>query len=114
MAQSIVSAQEATPEATASTDGAALALTGIYRGVHDPVIIKQGDTYYVYCTGPHIPTRSSKDLLDWQIVRPSALPEVPQWAQDYVPKALDIWAPDISFTNGKYHISRASRRVRAV
>ena len=27
------------------------ALTGNYRPVHDPCIIKQGDTYYLYCTG---------------------------------------------------------------
>nr|MBA3873438.1 arabinan endo-1,5-alpha-L-arabinosidase [Anaerolineae bacterium] len=104
LTHSLVNAQDATAEATASTDGAALELTGIYRGVHDPVIIKQDDTYYVYCTGPHIPTRSSKDLLDWVVVHPSALPEVPKWATDYVPKADDIWAPDISFTNGKYYL----------
>ncbi len=104
LTNSIVSAQEATPEATASTDGKALELTGNFRNVHDPVIIKQDDTYYLYCTGARIPTRSSKDLHDWQGVRPGPLPEKPQWAKDYVPKADSIWAPDISFYNGKYHL----------
>jgi arabinan endo-1,5-alpha-L-arabinosidase len=104
LTHSLVGAQDSTPEATASTDGKALELTGNFRNVHDPVIIKQGDTYYLYCTGAHIPTRSSKDLHEWKGVRPSALPEIPKWAQDYVPKADSIWAPDISFYNDKYHL----------
>jgi arabinan endo-1,5-alpha-L-arabinosidase len=104
LTRSFASAQEATPEATASSDGKALELTGNFRNVHDPVIIKQGDTYYLYCTGARIPTRSSKDLHEWKGVRPGPLPETPQWAQDYVPKADSIWAPDISFYNGKYHL----------
>ncbi len=101
---SMVSAQESTPTVTASTDFSALELTGDIRYVHDPVIIKEGDTYYLYCTGPRIPTRSSKDLHDWQPVKPRALPKTPQWAKDYVPTATDIWAPDISFYNDKYYL----------
>lgn len=104
LTRSLVSAQEVTPEATASTDGKALELTGLFRSIHDPVIIKQDDTYYLYCTGPRIPTRSSKDLHDWKGVRPGPLPEIPEWAQEYVPKADSIWAPDISFHNGKYYL----------
>ena len=30
--------------------------------VHDPVVIKQKDTYYLYCTGNGISVFSSKDL----------------------------------------------------
>lgn len=30
--------------------------------VHDPVMIKQKDTYYLYCTGKGISVFSSKDL----------------------------------------------------
>ena len=104
LTHSIVGAQEATATVEPTSNGDALELTGIYRQVHDPAIIKAGDTYYVFSTGPRIPTRSSKDLLDWKGVRPSALPETPQWAKDYVPKAEGIWAPDISFTNGKYYL----------
>jgi arabinan endo-1,5-alpha-L-arabinosidase len=104
LTHSIVTAQEATPTVSASTDGKALELTGNFRNVHDPVIIKQDDTYYLYCSGARIPTRSSKDLHDWQGVRPGPLPETPQWAKDYVPKADSIWAPDISFYNGKYYL----------
>ena len=77
LTHTLVKAQEATPTVTASTEGAALELTGNFKLVHDPVIIKQGDTYYLYCTGPRIPTRSSKDLHDWQGVRPGPLPVAP-------------------------------------
>lgn len=30
--------------------------------VHDPVMIKQGDTYYLFCTGRGVTVMSSKDL----------------------------------------------------
>ena len=33
------------------TPSEVLKLTGDTEGVHDPVIIKQKDTYYVFCTG---------------------------------------------------------------
>ncbi len=33
--------------------------------VHDPVVIKQKDTYYLYCTGNGISVFSSKDLKKW-------------------------------------------------
>jgi len=32
---------------------------------HDPVMIKQGDTYYLYATGMGIEIQSSKDLKNW-------------------------------------------------
>ena len=34
--------------------------------VHDPVMAKQGDTYYLYSTGPGITFYSSKDMLSWR------------------------------------------------
>lgn len=34
--------------------------------VHDPVMIKQKDTYYLYCTGKGISVFSSKDLKNWK------------------------------------------------
>ncbi len=104
LTHSLVAAQEATPTVTPSPEGAALELTGDVRYVHDPVIIKQDDTYYVYCTGARIPTRSSKDLFEWKRVKPSALLDTPKWVRDYLPNVTDLWAPDISFFNGKYYM----------
>ena len=34
--------------------------------VHDPVAIKEGNTYYIYCTGHGISTFSSPDLKNWE------------------------------------------------
>ena len=46
-------------------------MTGDITGVHDPAIIKAGDTFYVFSTtrpddGGQIPIRTSKDLLSWR------------------------------------------------
>ena len=34
--------------------------------VHDPCIIRAGDYYYLFTTGPGIPIRRSKDLRHWE------------------------------------------------
>lgn len=33
---------------------------------HDPVLAKQGDTYYLFATGHGISVMSSKDLKNWK------------------------------------------------
>ena len=35
--------------------------------VHDPVMAKEGDTYYLYSTGHNVSSFSSKDLSEWTI-----------------------------------------------
>src|SRR5882724_28623 len=74
-----------------------LKLEGDVEGVHDPVIIKQKDTYYVFCTGGGrggggiIPIRTSKDLIHWTNAG-TALPGVPEWGQKEIPGARGAWA----------------------
>ncbi len=86
-----------------------LPVTGDVSGVHDPVIIKEGDTYYVYCTGGGrgaqgiIPIRTSKDLRSWTLAG-YVMDKLPDWALSEIPGARGAWAPDISFYNGKYHL----------
>jgi arabinan endo-1,5-alpha-L-arabinosidase len=47
-------------------------LAGDLYPIHDPCIIKDGDTFYVFCTTPHrdtpkqIPWYRSKDLINWK------------------------------------------------
>ena len=86
-----------------------LQLTGDVSPVHDPVIIKEGDSYYVYCTGGGrggqgvIPMRTSKDLRNWTLAG-YVLDKLPVWATTEIPGARGAWAPDISFYNGRYHL----------
>ncbi|MEM0576600.1 arabinan endo-1,5-alpha-L-arabinosidase [Flavobacterium polysaccharolyticum] len=72
--------------------------------VHDPVVIKQKDTYYLYCTGKGISVLSSKDLKNWQ-PEPPIFKEKPHWVDVVVPNFDNhIWAPDISFHNNTYYL----------
>ena len=92
----------------ASKNPEVLALTGDVENVHDPVIIKEGDTYYVFCTGGRpgqgvIPIRTSKDLRQWTLAG-YVFPKLPEWATTEIPGATGAWAPDISLYNGKYHL----------
>jgi beta-xylosidase len=72
--------------------------------VHDPVMIKQKDTYYLYCTGRGISVFSSKDLKTWN-KEPAIFPEKPLWVNQVVSDFDNhIWAPDISFHNNMYYL----------
>lgn len=72
--------------------------------VHDPVIIQQNDTYYVFCTGNGISVFSSPDLKNWKSENP-VFSKVPQWAVEAFPTFKGhIWAPDISFFKGEYYL----------
>ena len=72
--------------------------------VHDPVMIKQNDTYYLFCTGWGISVFSSKDLVNWN-KEESVFKDPPQWAIEAVPGFKGhIWAPDISFHNDEYYL----------
>jgi len=85
-------------------------LTGDASGTHDPSIIKEGDTWYVFASGNdpkggHIPIRCSKDLIAWKHCG-SVFAKLPDWvANDQgVPNTKGIWAPDISYFDGKFHL----------
>lgn len=79
-----------------------LPLDGDIIGVHDPVIIKQGDWYYVFATRGSI--RRSKDLRHW-LLAGSVFDKLPAWATQEIPATRGgYWAPDISFHNGAYRL----------
>jgi arabinan endo-1,5-alpha-L-arabinosidase len=82
----------------------ALALSG-NLGAHDPVIIGADGQYYYFSTGNGIATKTSPDLLRWA-QGPDVFPTTPAWFQERVPayEPENIWAPDISFFGGQYHL----------
>ena len=74
------------------------------RFVHDPCVIKQGDTYYIFSTGPGVPIRRSKDLIHWEMAGRVFSADVPKWAVDEIPGSTSLWAPDIAYLNGRYYL----------
>lgn len=71
---------------------------------HDPGLIKQGETYYLFSTSHGILLQHSRDLIQWEYVGPVLKP-IPKWAFKEVPGfAGHVWAPDISFVNGRYYL----------
>ena len=72
--------------------------------VHDPVMAKEGNSYYVFSTGPGITFYSSTDMQNWRR-EGRVFPGEPSWAKG-VAKTFDghVWAPDVQHHNGKYYL----------
>ena len=74
--------------------------------VHDPVMIKQDSVFYIFHTGKGIPIKTSKDKLNWMNAgRVFDSLSWPTWRKDDIPEQDgSFWAPDIHYSNGKYHL----------
>jgi arabinan endo-1,5-alpha-L-arabinosidase len=76
---------------------------------HDPSIAKDGDTWYLFGTanGPvrkgELPIRCSKDLHVWKLCG-YVFDKIPDWIKKQSPETKELWAPDISYFNGEYHL----------
>ncbi|MDC3418244.1 arabinan endo-1,5-alpha-L-arabinosidase [Aquibacillus salsiterrae] len=72
---------------------------------HDPVISKEGNTWYVFHTGRGVQIKSSRDGVNWK-AEGSIFASLPEWSKQYVPEKEDesLWAPDISLHNGVYYL----------
>src|SRR3954454_11127705 len=72
--------------------------------VHDPVIIRQDSTYYIFCTGWGISVYSSKDMRHWK-QQSAVFAKAPEWALQTINGFRGhVWAPDISCHNGQYYL----------
>ncbi len=95
--------------AQAATAGEEIAVSGDTEFVHDPSIIRDGDTWYLFGTrnGPNregeLPVRCSKDLHQWKLCG-HVLDQIPDWIKNESPQTKELWAPDISYFNGEYHL----------
>lgn len=104
----------------------ALELSGAFQGTHDPSIGVDHGIYYVFATGAayaprpegspppkpgdpkpvaigQFPIRCSKDLHLWSRCG-EVFPAIPEWIQKMSPKTAELWAPDISYFDGLYHL----------
>ena len=73
-------------------------------GVHDPVKLKAGSVYYVLGTG--ITVKKSEDIVHWKSdsrVFPKGK-VLDWWKEDIREHNRHLWAPDIHYRNGKYHL----------
>ncbi|WP_028966311.1 arabinan endo-1,5-alpha-L-arabinosidase [Sphingomonas phyllosphaerae] len=103
---------EAAPQdtpAAAPAGGFNARLVGDIAPVHDPVVIREGDVYYVFSTGIGeggqriLSSRTSRDLVTWTRGR-APFERLPEWATKAIPGAKNMWAPDISYVNGRYRL----------
>lgn len=102
---------------------------GCYN-VHDPSIIKDGDTYYCYNTDvaygtdirPGIQIRSSKDLIEWKFYG-WVFEGLPTKGSDYIKQAggtpfNSLWAPYVIKVGNEYRLyyslSSAKPRLSAI
>jgi len=92
-----------------SSSPLALETSGDVQFVHDPAIIREGSTWYLFSTGNgperkgEIPIRCSQDLHQWQKCG-YVFAQIPEWIKKESPETKELWAPDVSFFNGEYHL----------
>jgi arabinan endo-1,5-alpha-L-arabinosidase len=105
----ILGSHAAHPQEPASASPHVIKVEGDVEYTHDPSIVKAGATWYLFATGSgperkgELPIRCSKDLHHWTRCG-YVLPAIPEWIQKESPQTRDLWAPDISYFNGEYHL----------
>lgn len=71
--------------------------------VHDPVMAKEGNTYYIFSTGVGIQRMTSEDRKMWTLNRQPVMTVMPGWTTDSVPGFVNhVWAPDIINWHGRW------------
>lgn len=77
--------------------------------VHDPSIVHSGRQWWVFFTGDPainggaIRLSSSPDGRTWTD-RGTVTPAIPAWVRTAVPGVTNLWAPDVSFHDGRWYL----------
>jgi len=93
------------PVSCAAQHAEVIAAIGDTEYVHDPSIIKAGNTWYEFGTanGPNrdgeLPVRCSQNLHEWKKCG-AVFTSIPEWIKKESPQTKELWAPDISYFNG--------------
>jgi arabinan endo-1,5-alpha-L-arabinosidase len=77
-------------------------LTGALE-LFDPSALFDGERYWIVSTGTGMPVRVSTDLRQFDLLG-DAVPGLPAWAAEHVPKATHFWSPDVAYFGGGYHL----------
>ena len=102
------------PTRYGSTGLATNPLRGDIVPVHDPSVIHAGDTWYAFTTDlpfthePHfLPIRCSPNAVTWQRCG-YVFEALPDWVRRQVPAAVGLWAPEVVYFGGVYHLYYAA------
>lgn len=88
---------------------ASYSLSGDTGPMHDPSVIRQGKMYYAFSSdwpgqpAGYLPIRCSRDKGNWTACG-SVFGATPAWVSKAVSGAQYLWAPDVSWFNGTYHL----------
>ena len=82
-----------------------------YVFVHDPSMAREGGTYYLFSTGDpagaigngNIQIRTSPDLRHWSYTG-TVFADKPAWITAALGSIPNLWAPDISYFGGLWHL----------
>jgi arabinan endo-1,5-alpha-L-arabinosidase len=82
-----------------------------YTFIHDPTMARQGNTYYTFSTGDpagtigngNIQIRTSHNLRTWQYTG-TVFAQQPAWITSTLGSIPNLWAPDISWFGGLWHL----------
>jgi|HubBroStandDraft_3_1064219.scaffolds.fasta_scaffold13324_2 arabinan endo-1,5-alpha-L-arabinosidase len=85
--------------------------TAPYIFVHDPTMAREGGTYYLFSTGDpagvigngNIQIRTSTDLRNWSY-EGTVFATKPAWITSALGSIPNLWAPDISYFGGLWHL----------
>lgn len=87
--------------------------------VHDPsTIVRSGNEFWMFATGPGLKSYHSTNLVDWQPAG-SVIPQLPGWVREVVPDQRGhYWAPDIIRVGGRwllyYSVSSFGKNTSAI
>lgn len=87
--------------------------------VHDPsTIVRNGDDYWLFATGPGVASRRSKNLIHWE-PGPAVFAEPPAWVTDVVSNHRGyFWAPDVIRAGDRwllyYSVSAFGKQTSAI
>jgi len=99
-----------TPDAGAPDASTPACLTSVTTqhlavGAHDPSMIHAaGGEWYLFVTGGTLNVRKSSNLTTWSNAG-NVFASIPGWVATELGQTItDLWAPDISYFNGQYHV----------
>jgi arabinan endo-1,5-alpha-L-arabinosidase len=105
-----ISEPKTAPAAITPDPLTAYALQGDTQPVHDPSVMRQGKTSYVFSSDSpwnprdnYLSMRCSNDEVTWTDCG-RVFTRIPEWVSAKIPGIDGLWAPDVSFFNGLYHV----------